>query len=344
MPPADRRSTGPVAAAELAALPPDRVPNRRDWSRLSRRWAARIDQRIAELERLKGGLTECIGTLGARWKVQAAADLVPVDIAQAELPDHTEQDIIVVDFEPALRPGLPPVTWPPEGQRSFYQSKAQGVLDFRPRVAVALRRDWQRIFDHGGIFCVFAEQPWAVEYIYGEQSISRISHRDETEMRLWEMLEPLAALRVTSDLGSDIRPTDAAEGVKLAEHLSGKFACTIEPTGDQAQRWLPFAQNRWGKAVAGLLLGEGDQGAVVVLPQLDDKASAVEWLVKELAPRVRPALLPDIEKGRWRQEPALELAPVRELRAELAEVRERASERRASASDRGEVEQPSLSQ
>jgi MerR family redox-sensitive transcriptional activator SoxR len=47
--------------AELAGLPPERVPNRRDWSRLSRRWAARIDQRIAELERLRLGLSECIG-------------------------------------------------------------------------------------------------------------------------------------------------------------------------------------------------------------------------------------------------------------------------------------------
>src|SRR2546422_6417773 len=46
--------------AELAKLPPDRAPTRRDWSRLSSRWTARIDQRIAELERLKGGLTECI--------------------------------------------------------------------------------------------------------------------------------------------------------------------------------------------------------------------------------------------------------------------------------------------
>jgi MerR family redox-sensitive transcriptional activator SoxR len=47
--------------AELAKLPPDRAPNRRDWSRLSSGWSARIDQRIAELERLKLGLTECIG-------------------------------------------------------------------------------------------------------------------------------------------------------------------------------------------------------------------------------------------------------------------------------------------
>jgi MerR family redox-sensitive transcriptional activator SoxR len=47
--------------AELAKLPPDRVPTRRDWERLSRRWSDRIDERIAELQRLKRGLTECIG-------------------------------------------------------------------------------------------------------------------------------------------------------------------------------------------------------------------------------------------------------------------------------------------
>jgi MerR family transcriptional regulator, redox-sensitive transcriptional activator SoxR len=47
--------------AELAKLPPGRVPTRGDWSRLSRGWSTRIDERIAELERLKLGLTECIG-------------------------------------------------------------------------------------------------------------------------------------------------------------------------------------------------------------------------------------------------------------------------------------------
>jgi MerR family redox-sensitive transcriptional activator SoxR len=47
--------------AELAKLPPDRAPTRRDWSRLSSGWTSRIDERIAELERLKVGLTECIG-------------------------------------------------------------------------------------------------------------------------------------------------------------------------------------------------------------------------------------------------------------------------------------------
>jgi MerR family transcriptional regulator, redox-sensitive transcriptional activator SoxR len=48
-------------ATELHKLPPDRAPTRRDWSRLSSGWTARIDERIAELQRLRAGLTECIG-------------------------------------------------------------------------------------------------------------------------------------------------------------------------------------------------------------------------------------------------------------------------------------------
>lgn len=46
---------------ELAKLPEHHAPTRRDWSRLSSSWSSRIDASIAELERLKAGLTECIG-------------------------------------------------------------------------------------------------------------------------------------------------------------------------------------------------------------------------------------------------------------------------------------------
>ena len=49
---------------ELAKLPardPNEAPGRRDWQRISRAWKARIDARIAELERLRAGLATCIG-------------------------------------------------------------------------------------------------------------------------------------------------------------------------------------------------------------------------------------------------------------------------------------------
>ncbi len=46
---------------ELAKLPDDRTPGPDDWQALTAQWLRRIDERAAELERLRQGLTECIG-------------------------------------------------------------------------------------------------------------------------------------------------------------------------------------------------------------------------------------------------------------------------------------------
>ena len=45
----------------LADLPADRAPNQQDWKRLTRGWRDRLDERIALLEALRGGLSSCIG-------------------------------------------------------------------------------------------------------------------------------------------------------------------------------------------------------------------------------------------------------------------------------------------
>jgi len=45
----------------LATLPADRTPLKRDWERLSLGWRDQVNERIAELERLRDGLTGCIG-------------------------------------------------------------------------------------------------------------------------------------------------------------------------------------------------------------------------------------------------------------------------------------------
>jgi MerR family transcriptional regulator, redox-sensitive transcriptional activator SoxR len=47
--------------AALDSLPRGRTPTKADWARLSRAWRARLDQQIEALERLRDGLTSCIG-------------------------------------------------------------------------------------------------------------------------------------------------------------------------------------------------------------------------------------------------------------------------------------------
>lgn len=45
----------------LASLPESRTPTVKDWEKLSRGWAEELDHRIARLQKLRDGLTDCIG-------------------------------------------------------------------------------------------------------------------------------------------------------------------------------------------------------------------------------------------------------------------------------------------
>lgn len=47
--------------AAMDALPRGRTPTRRDWTKLSAGWRARLDEQIAALEALRDGLDSCIG-------------------------------------------------------------------------------------------------------------------------------------------------------------------------------------------------------------------------------------------------------------------------------------------
>jgi MerR family redox-sensitive transcriptional activator SoxR len=45
----------------LASLPDERTPTKADWDKVVRVWQRRIDERIAELERLRNTLGGCVG-------------------------------------------------------------------------------------------------------------------------------------------------------------------------------------------------------------------------------------------------------------------------------------------
>lgn len=49
------------ARTALDRLPENRAPNATEWNTVARTWTRRIDEQIAELERLKRRLTGCIG-------------------------------------------------------------------------------------------------------------------------------------------------------------------------------------------------------------------------------------------------------------------------------------------
>ena len=54
-------SRSPTSRTSLRTLPADRAPTKAEWARVSRDWRRQLDERIADLERLRDDLTGCIG-------------------------------------------------------------------------------------------------------------------------------------------------------------------------------------------------------------------------------------------------------------------------------------------
>lgn len=48
-------------AHAMAELPDQRTPTKRDWERLSKKWQAQLDDRIAQMQRVRDKLSRCIG-------------------------------------------------------------------------------------------------------------------------------------------------------------------------------------------------------------------------------------------------------------------------------------------
>src|SRR4029078_648206 len=129
--------------AELAKLPADRIPTRRDRARLSGQWTKRIDQRIAELERLRAGLTRCLGC--GCLSIDKCKLANPADQAGRRGPGPRYWLSGVEQLRPSARfevPGLTIGKLTPSESLTLFEATARQARSVTPSVAVkALPRD-----------------------------------------------------------------------------------------------------------------------------------------------------------------------------------------------------------
>jgi MerR family transcriptional regulator, redox-sensitive transcriptional activator SoxR len=68
----------------LATLPEGKAPTRADWTRAARTWQSKLDDKIAELQRIRSTLTDCIGC--GCLSLRRCALYNPADAAAAHGP------------------------------------------------------------------------------------------------------------------------------------------------------------------------------------------------------------------------------------------------------------------
>lgn len=279
---------------------------------------------------LAKGFNVTTGTLGKPYKVPKEGRFLPV-IGISDTPNHTEQEIVVVDFsygELAAEPQGEKQR--PNSEKDIWAKCDKGYIDPRVRPAIHLSESFSRILKSGGVFIIFADRLTGISLVLARANTSDKTLDDQQDFKfdVWSMLKELDDLHVKNDSGNEIRGADSKNPISCALSpflLEGSFTCTIKSKYRNDENWNPLAVNKYGDLVAVARRYEGG-GHVIVLPQIKKKTELLEVLLSSTLPEICPHLFPHIEKGTWTNRPEYELTRVLEIMAQQHDVKKRASE------------------
>jgi hypothetical protein len=274
----------------------------------------------------KGFNVSC-GTLGKPYKVRKSSGFEPL-IVKKEVPNHTEQEIIVVDLGYGdLGPSPQGEKHRPDDEIDLWGKCDRGFLDPRVRTAVELQRSFDRIHSNGGVFIVFADKKTEIEVQLAKGNRSyQIYDKRSCLKDVWHLLSEVADMRVENDHGTEMHPAKSNSLLVrlLAPFLAkGEFTCTLEGGYREGDKWEPLAMSKFGAVIA-LARCCANRGSVIVVPQIEEKAAFLDELFSTALPELAPHLFPHIAKGVWTHWPAYELPRVLELRSQQREVVKRA--------------------
>ncbi|WP_155419933.1 hypothetical protein [Burkholderia gladioli] len=263
------------------------------------------------------------GTLGRRYEVQQASGYMPV-VNHDFLTGHKECDIIVVDFKSReIDRGSPGLKHRPDDEEDLWASRSLGYIDNRGLTGLRERETFERIIRQGGIMVIFADYAPSHDAVmtsigYGNQ----LNSGPKVNLNVWNLINPLEYLRVSNDHGSVMNGLDSSSlGRLVAKYLLGsEFTCCFN-FRSSSDRWLPLATNKFQECVAAVL-EKDDRPAVLIIPQLADKAGFLDELLTTVLPEYLPDLFPEIATGAWTRRPEYELPMITELRAKKTRIEE----------------------
>ncbi len=285
-----------------------------------------VDESAADIL-IKAGFNVSVGTFGTPYTVGKADGYQPV-IGSAELPNYTEQEIIVLDLRTKdLARGPVGEKHRPNGELDIWAKCDRGYIDPRPRSASKVRDSFNRTLDSGGVFVVFADARTGISLILARQSrYGELYDENEFSRDVWNFIGELDDLTIRNDHGQEMRSTDDGPLARLLkEHLEGgHFLCTLEGGYRKDDPWVTLAKNKFNQPV-GICRCREKKGSVIILPQISEKDRFLEKLFTTVLPDLTPHLFPYIEQGKWVHGKEYELPRVLEIKAEQAAIEQRAN-------------------
>jgi hypothetical protein len=276
------------------------------------------------------GFNASAGTFGSPYRVELSDSYRPV-IYKADLPNYTEQEIIIIDLTPPEtldRPDGKKMT--SEGENDWWAKCSRDEIDPRPRVMKEAQNAFDRIFDHGGLFVIFA-QPSLRQDLFLAHVVHSLRNGMSIESEIhddnWSFLSILSHLRIESDFGEEINVLE--QDTPLSRFLrktvrDARYNATFNPLSGIAKNWKPILSNKFEKCVGGLIVPEDSSGRVLILPQISKKPEAIVTLLREVLPDISPHLFPHIEGSQWVEKEEYELDSVLKYKAKKIEVQHRA--------------------
>jgi hypothetical protein len=285
---------------------------------------------------VSAGFNARAGTFGQPYTVPPSDCFIPV-YDQAWLPNCPEQEVVFIDLTPPeaeeLPEGLPP---PVRGEMGWWWKCSRGVVDPRPRVMATVREDFDRIWEAGGVFVVFARPRFRQPVELGMVRCGSFEPHYRIDHDNWSFLSFLdpGHLTIKHDPGTESKVLPSIQVVEqfLRRHQHGlEFDCTLQPLYPLTQKgngpvFIPMMENKYGDPVAGEILPQKPgRGRVFILPQVADKAVAVLDLLRTVLPELSPHLFPFAEGGGWVRQRQYEHPGVLERRARQEEVQRQAA-------------------
>lgn len=272
----------------------------------------------------ESGINVSFGSLGKVYEVNKSSALEAYHDS-SELKGHEEQEIIFIDLSYSVsrfRCGEEVFS---EGENGIFIKCNRGFIDSRGVTANSIKKNFDKIIASGGVVVVFASAKTCMEVFSATSRGGQIWHPEAISIDEWSFLSVLGSLKASNSEGKEIAICEnrTSFGKALTARSSEmRFECTISPDFYLAKQWVTLAKNKFGETVA-LERAHPDGGAVIVLPQISNKADFIKQMLMEVFPERFPHLFPGIEKGRWTHLPEYELSNVRQL----SESREKEVER-----------------